>query len=162
MLDPLDAVNGALSLPRLACRFGDAYAGHMESTRITFMATLVVFLIGSLRGFYWLPLREIATLGLSGAWGILAIATAALVILLPFGWRGRAVLAASSPLALCSVALCGVAFMLYLVGLLYGRVAIVVILFFLTPVWSTLLGRIWMGWAIYSATIWMRSARQSG
>jgi drug/metabolite transporter (DMT)-like permease len=108
----------------------------------------VVFLIGSLWGFYWLPVREIAQLGLSGAWGVLAIATAALVILLPFGWRGRTRLAASSPLALCSVGLCGVAFMLYSVGLLYGRVAIVVILFFLTPVWSTLLGRLWMGWAI--------------
>ena len=120
----------------------------MQTARVTSLATLMVFSIGSIWGLYWLPVREIAELGLSGAWGILAIATAALVVLLPFGWRGRARLAGSSPLALCSVALCGVAFMLYSVGLLYGRVAIVVILFFLTPVWSTLLGRIWMGWPI--------------
>jgi len=120
----------------------------MDNARTTFWATLLVLLIGTSWGLYWLPVREIASLGLSGAWGVLAILTAGLVVLAPFAWRARALLAASSPLALCSVALCGVAFMLYSVGLLYGRVAIVVILFFLTPVWSTLLGRLLMGWAI--------------
>ena len=148
MIDPTCAVNGLCVLVLWSLGGGLVMQVFMGTARTTFIATLLVFLIGSLWGLYWLPVREIAQLGLSGAWGILAIATAALVILLPFGWRGRAMLAASSPLALCSVALCGVAFMLYSVGLLYGRVAIVVILFFLTPVWSTLLGRIWMGWAI--------------
>ena len=148
MIDPLCAVNGLW-----ACgdwRRAKWLRMHvtMDSARTSLTATLLVFLIGSLWGFYWLPVREIAELGLSGAWGVLAIATAALVIMVPFGWQGRGRLAASSPVALFSVALCGVAFMLYSVGLLYGRVAIVVILFFLTPVWSTLLGRIWMGWAI--------------
>ena len=51
-----------------------------------------------------------------------------------------------SPLALASIAVGGVAFMLYSVGFVYGRVAIVILLFFLTPVWSTLIGRYVMGW----------------
>lgn len=120
----------------------------MDQARTTFWATVVVFLTGTSWGFYWLPVREIAALGLDGAWGVLAILSAGLMVLAPFGWLGRARLAASSPLALCSVALCGVAFMLYSVGLLYGRVAIVVILFYLTPVWSSVLGRVLMGWPI--------------
>jgi drug/metabolite transporter (DMT)-like permease len=148
MIDRMGMVNGVCAAAHWHLDQGLGMQVFMDASRTTFLATLMVFSIGSLWGLYWLPVREIAKLGLSGAWGILAIATAALVILVPFGWRGRARLAGSSPLALCSVALCGVAFMLYSVGLLYGRVAIVVILFFLTPVWSTLLGRIWMGWVI--------------
>ncbi len=120
----------------------------MEKSRITFWASLIVFATGTGWGLYWLPVRQIAALGLSGAWGVFAIATAALVLLAPFGWRGRAALRAAPPLALASIALCGVAFMLYSVGLNYGRVAIVVILFFLTPVWSTLLGRYLIGWPV--------------
>lgn len=120
----------------------------MEKPRVIFLATVLVFVIGTSWGVYWIPVREIARLGLTGAWGVLAIVTTALLVLLPFGWHGRKRLAASDPLALVSVALCGLAFALYSVGLLYGRVAIVVILFFLTPVWSTLLSRVLLGWPI--------------
>ncbi|WP_375255884.1 DMT family transporter [Yoonia sp.] len=120
----------------------------MEQSRSIFWATILVFAIGTSWGLYWIPVREIAALGLDGAWGVLAITSAALIVLLPFGWRGRKNLARSAPLALVSVALCGMAFLLYSVSLLYGRVAIVVILFFLTPVWSTLLSKILLGWPI--------------
>lgn len=120
----------------------------MDSARTTFVATLIVVATGSLWGFYWMPVRKIAELGLMGAWGTLAIVGAAAVLLAPFGWRGRQALMASSPIALASVALGGFAFLLYSVGFLYGRVAIIVILFFLTPVWSTLIGRYLMGWPI--------------
>ena len=49
-------------------------------------------------------------------------------------------------MAIVSVALGGAAFMFYSVGFAYGRVAIVILLFFLTPVWSTMIGRYVMGW----------------
>ncbi|MCK0094339.1 DMT family transporter [Yoonia sp. F2084L] len=120
----------------------------MDSARTTFIATLVVIATGTLWGFYWMPVRKIAELGLTGAWGTLAIVAAAAMLLAPLGWRGRRALMASHPIALASVALGGLAFLLYSVGFLYGRVAIIVILFFLTPVWSTLIGRYLMGWPI--------------
>lgn len=53
---------------------------------------------------------------------------------------------ASSPLTLLAIALGGAAFALYSIGFVYGRVAIIVLLFFLTPVWSTLIGRYILGW----------------
>jgi drug/metabolite transporter (DMT)-like permease len=40
----------------------------------------------------------------------------------------------------------GGAFALYSIGFVYGRVALVILLFFLTPVWSTLIARYVMGW----------------
>lgn len=120
----------------------------MDSIRTTFFATLVVIGTGVIWGFYWLPVRAIAELGLTGAWGTLAIVSAATLLLLPLGWRGRHALAASDPIALIAVALGGFAFFLYSVGFLYGRVAVIIILFFLTPVWSTLIGHYVMGWLI--------------
>jgi drug/metabolite transporter (DMT)-like permease len=96
--------------------------------------------------------RRLGELGLGGAWGTLAIVASAALLLLPFAVKARARLKRAHPVALASIALGGTAFVLYSVGLLYGRVAIVILLFFLTPVWSTLLARYVMGWP----TPWLR------
>jgi drug/metabolite transporter (DMT)-like permease len=122
--------------------------------RTTALATSFVVATGSLWGLYWLPVRRLAELGLAGAWGTLAIVAAAAVLLAPLALRHPRDLARCDPLGLASVALGGVAFTLYSVGFLYGRVAIVVLLFFLTPVWSTLLARYLLGWP----TPWLRLA----
>jgi drug/metabolite transporter (DMT)-like permease len=116
----------------------------MRNTNLA--ATLIVILSGTLWGFYWLPVRVLAGLGLSGAWGTLLIVAAAVLLLSPFAYQSRHLLRRADRLGLASVALGGLAFALYSVGLLYGRVAIIVILFFLTPVWSTLIGHFAMGW----------------
>lgn len=118
----------------------------MDDLRITRLATGMVFMIGALWGFYWVPVREIAALGLEGVWGTVAIAAAGVLALAPFGLR-RGLLGADR-LGLGATALGGFAFVLYSVSFLYGDVAVVVILFFLTPVWSTVLGRLLMGWPI--------------
>jgi drug/metabolite transporter (DMT)-like permease len=126
----------------------------MRPDRITTLATLSVLLTGTLWGLYWVPVRRLAELGLEGAWGTLAIVAAGTVLLVPFAWRARATLITANRIGLASVALGGFAFALYSIGFLYGRVAIIVILFFLTPVWSTLIGRFVMGWP----TSWTRIA----
>ncbi|SHF45529.1 Permease of the drug/metabolite transporter (DMT) superfamily [Modicisalibacter ilicicola DSM 19980] len=118
----------------------------MQNERTTLLATLIVIGTGALWGFYWLPVRRLEELALPGAWGTLAIVTAAALFLAPLAIRRRRRLASADPLALASFALGGAAFVLYSVGLVYGRVAIVILLFFLTPVWSTLIGRYVMGW----------------
>ncbi|MBK1695932.1 DMT family transporter [Rhodovibrio salinarum] len=126
----------------------------MHASRTTTLATLFVVATGSLWGFYWLPVRRLAELGLSGAWGTLAIVATAAVVLSPCAVRARQRLVHGDPVALAATALGGVAFVLYSTGLVYGRVAIVILLFFLTPVWSTLLARYVMGWT----TPWLRLA----
>lgn len=118
----------------------------MSSTRTSLLAGAFVVVTGSLWGIYWIPVRRVAELAVPGGWGTLAIVATAALLLAPFGIRNRRRLAQSSPLALAAVALGGAAFVLYSAGLVYGRVAIVILLFYLTPVWSTLIGRYWMGW----------------
>ncbi|MBS8261337.1 DMT family transporter [Roseibium polysiphoniae] len=118
----------------------------MHDDRTKLLATVIVFATGSLWGFYWLPVRQLTEMGLPGAWGTLAITAAAVVILAPaaiVNWRH---IIRSNRVANVSLALGGVAFTLYSVGFVYGRVAIIILLFFLTPVWSTLIGRYVMGW----------------
>ena len=118
----------------------------MHGDRTTFLASLIVVATGALWGLYWLPVRRLAELDLPGPWGTLAIVGATAVLLAPVAFARRRRLTSAGPVTLVSVALGGVAFALYSIAFVYGRVAIVILLFFLTPVWSTLIGRYVMGW----------------
>ncbi len=118
----------------------------MQTDKTILAATAIVFVTGTLWGLYWIPVRQLEALGLPGAWGTAAITAAAALILLPVALRNRRAIAAADPVALVSLALGGAAFALYSIGLVYGRVAIIILLYFLTPVWSALIGRYVMGW----------------
>ncbi|MHA6326058.1 DMT family transporter [Roseivivax sp. CAU 1753] len=118
----------------------------MQNDRETALATAVVIATGSLWGIYWVPVRQLEGAGLPGAWGTFAIALAAALVLLPGAIRRRRALSAADPVALAFLVLGGAAFALYSIGLVYGRVAIIILLFFLTPVWSTLIARYVLGW----------------
>lgn len=118
----------------------------MSKSAVTLLASAVTLWTGMFWGVYWLPVRALADAGLAGAWGTLAITLAAAVVLLPFALASRRQVVAAHPLALASIAMGGAAFALYSVGFLYGRVAIIILLWFLSPVWSTLIGRYVMGW----------------
>jgi drug/metabolite transporter (DMT)-like permease len=119
---------------------------HISATAVTLLASAATLGTGVFWGVYWAPIRALAEIGLVGAWGTLAIAFAAAGALFPFAMANWRRLAAADPLALGSVALGGAAFALYSVGFLYGRVGIIILLWFLSPVWSTLIGRYMMGW----------------
>lgn len=118
----------------------------MSQDRTSFIASLIVLVTGVLWGFYWLPVRAMVDRGLPGGWGTIAATAVAALVLLPVAWRRRDEIRAAGPVALGSIAVGGAAFALYSIGLVYGRVAIIILLYFLTPVWSTLIARFVMGW----------------
>ncbi|MCX7299449.1 MAG: DMT family transporter [Rhodobacterales bacterium] len=118
----------------------------MTTDRHTRRATAIVVATGVFWGFCWLPVRTFTVLGLAGAWGTVAITLAAVLLLIPFAVTYRRQIASAGPVALASIALGGAAFALYSIGFVYGRVAFIILLWFLTPVWSTLIGRFIMGW----------------
>ncbi|MGM0982423.1 MAG: DMT family transporter [Pseudomonadota bacterium] len=118
----------------------------MQPDQRTFLASAIVLATGVLWGVYWLPVRALGEMGLAGAWGTAAITAATVAILLPAAIRDRRQLVRTPPIVLVSIALGGAAFALYSIGFLYGRVAIIILLWFLSPVWSTLIGRYLMGW----------------
>ena len=110
------------------------------------LPTLIVIITGVVWGGYWIPVRALEATGLTGAWGSFAVVLAALCVLAPLALP--AFRAGRVPWASAGVMfLGGFAFIMYSVGFVYGRVAIIILLFFLTPVWSTLIARFVMGWA---------------
>jgi drug/metabolite transporter (DMT)-like permease len=118
----------------------------MKSDRITLIASAITLATGVIWGLYWLPVRALADRGFTGAWGTLVITLGALVVLAPGAYARRHDIARSPKFALFSIALGGAAFALYSIGFLYGRVALIILLWCLTPVWSTLIARFIMGW----------------
>ena len=114
----------------------------------TTLASAIVLITGIFWGIYWIPVREIAAIGLDGAWGTGAITLAAMLFLLPLVWAGRGALRAANLLGVAAVMLGGAAFALYSIGFLYGKVALVVLLWFFSPVWSVLIAKYLLRWQV--------------
>lgn len=96
-------------------------------------------------GTFWIPLRQLHEAGLSDATATTASFALCLLLLLPVGLvRWRRLLAGGWPVALAGLCMAlGIA--LYAEGLVRGQVARVILLFYLAPVWSVLLGRVMLG-----------------
>lgn len=96
-------------------------------------------------GTMWIPMRHMEAAGLAGAPAPVFGFLACLLLLLPYGLiNARRILEGGWPVAVagCFTAL---TIALYAEGLVRGEVARVILLFYLTPVWSTLWGRLLLG-----------------
>jgi len=90
-------------------------------------------------GLYWLPLRQVEQAGVAGLWAPLSIAVVAgAPLLLPLLRGGRRTRADWRDLALMGLLLGG-AYALYAASFMLTEVVRVVLLFYLAPVWGTLL-----------------------
>ncbi len=96
-------------------------------------------------GIVWYPLRWLDTQGINGVWSTFLLFATALIAGLPWLWRGRHDII-KHPLLLACIALangwCNTSFIL---AVLDGTVVRVMLLFYLSPVWAVLLGRIILG-----------------
>ena len=100
---------------------------------------------GAMWGFYWVPVRALGQAGLDGAWLGLLIYLACLALLVPFLLLNLRALLAHWKVLLLSGLFTGAAFGLYTTSLSYTEVAKSILLFYLTPVWGTLLGLVFLG-----------------
>ena len=96
-------------------------------------------------GLYWIPVRWFLDLGLTGSWSGIVMFVAALLALLPFLWRERGVLASRWRALILSGMFTGAAFSMYSTSLVYTEVVRSILLFYLTPIWGTLLGIMFLG-----------------
>lgn len=113
------------------------------STRYAKTAHSVAVLVPVMWGLYWIPARYVEAAIGAGVWGTVYAVLVACIVLAPAAWYYRASLYTTNRLALASTALGGTSFALYAAGLLYGNVVVVVVLYYLTPVWSVLIARLW-------------------
>lgn len=109
---------------------------HARGTAWPTTGLLVAALIS---GLYWLPLRHLERVGITGLWATVAIAlVAGLPLMLPlFRWRKRT-LTEWRDLTLIGLLLGG-AYAFYAASLVLTDVVRAVLLFYIAPVWGTLL-----------------------
>jgi drug/metabolite transporter (DMT)-like permease len=101
--------------------------------------TGAVALSAALWGLWWLPLRALSEAGLSGPAVNAALYGIASGVLLPLFWRRRRRLAEGGLLLLGAGGLFGAALVSWNLALIQGEVVRVTLLFYLAPVWATLL-----------------------
>lgn len=93
-------------------------------------------------GTFWIPLRMLESSGLAGGAATTVSLFLGAALLLPLAlWRSRALFRLGRAGVMAGFLL-ALALALYAEGLLRGQVARVTLLFYLTPVWSVLLGRL--------------------
>ncbi len=108
------------------------------------LPTLGVALASVIWGVYWIPLRYLQSLGLEGIWPTLGTFLLGVAVLGPVAVLRRRQLAEGG-LGLMITGLCvGAAFATYATALLLTEVVRALLLFYLSPVWSTLLGLLFL------------------
>jgi len=115
----------------------------MESHRT--LATLSLLLGATLWGVIWYPMRLLEGAGLSGLWLTLILYGTALVASLPRTWRGFAEFRLSPGLAALLMLAAGWTNIAFVEAVLGGNILRVLMLFYLSPLWATLLGWWWLG-----------------
>jgi len=110
----------------------------------TTRASIILVVGGMMWGLYWIPVRFFFDLGLPGPWPGIAMYCSALVVLVPLLWSQRQVLVLQWRDLVFSGMFTGAAFSLYSISLVYTDVVRSILLFYLTPIWGTMLGLIFL------------------
>lgn len=104
-------------------------------------------------GLYWFPLRTIEATGITGSWSIVFFNACPLFVLMPLLlFQLRSLAAVFWPTVLAGL-LIGLAFTLYATGLVETTIVRATLLYYLTPVWSTLIGVLWLSEKLTMARI---------
>lgn len=111
-------------------------------------AKLACAYAGAAWGLFWIPLRALEDVNITGAWPsvlFFLVPTAIVAPILIFRWRQ--IVRGGIRSQLIGI-LCGVAIAIYANSVIYTEVVRAMLLYYMTPVWSILLARIMLGEAI--------------
>lgn len=106
--------------------------------------SIIVFLAAAVWGLYWVPIRGLEQLGVMGPWSVAYFNACPLLVLVPALIYWRHTLNVQVLPAVLAGAILGVGLALYATGLVATSVVRATLLFYLTPIWSTLIGMIWL------------------
>lgn len=108
---------------------------------------------GALWGLYWIPVRYLDAREFGAVWLTLGVFLAGLVLLAPVLLRWPGARAALTPRMLLTGLLTGGAFILYSIAIAHTEVVAAILLFYLSPVWATALGRFVLGERLTGARV---------
>ncbi len=121
----------------------------MQSSPVPVMKTetqakLACAFAGVVWGIFWIPLRAMDQAGITGAWATATMYLCPFLLLLPvIAWRWRRMLRGGVGLQVTGM-VTAASLVLYADALIYTEVIRAMLLYYLTPVWSTLLARIYL------------------
>lgn len=118
---------------------------YVTAIRTETLAMGTVAASGALWGLFWIPLRAVGAAGIDGVWAIVLFQLLPACLLLPLvvlRWRGIA--GAGWTLHVAGL-FAGSALVLYAGSLVFTEVVRALLLFYMTPLWSTFLARIVLG-----------------
>jgi len=100
---------------------------------------------GAIWGIFWIPVRAINDAGIHGMWSSAIWFAVPTFLLLPLAiYRWRCIKAGGFDLQVTTL-LSGIALLFYTLAFLYTDVVRAMLLYYLTPVWSTLLAAVILG-----------------
>lgn len=111
-----------------------------ESTNQRLRGALSILFGAGVWGLFWIPLRYLANFGIEGMWAVAATLAVPLALALPFMFR-RLIKRCDSSFVFLGICI-GSSVVLYFGGVLFSDVVRVIFLFYMLPIWTTLLGRL--------------------
>lgn len=115
----------------------------MPANAIPRLLPVASILLGaSLWGVIWYPLRLLEAGGFAGVWLTLTLYATAFVASLPFTWRALPEFARRPWLLLLLMLAAGWTNIAFVEAVLQGNILRVLLLFYLSPLWAVILGRI--------------------
>ena len=115
------------------------------STSLEFKAKLACLYAGAVWGLFWIPLRALEEAGINGLWITVVYFLIPTICLIPVVLlRWHHVKKGGISLQLTTM-LSGGALLLYSTSIVYTDVVRAILLFYLTPIWATILARIFLG-----------------
>ena len=105
----------------------------------------VIAISGALWGLYWIPVRHLEDRGVGVVWMTLGLFLVALAMFVPVLVRHPPARAVFTPRMLVTGLLTGGSFVLYSFSIVLTEVVTAILLFYLSPVWATVLGRLLLG-----------------
>lgn len=135
---------------------------NTQHTTHNSLAVVALLFSSSLWGIIWYPLRWLNEAGMSAVWSSLVMYIAAGILVLPFLFK-QTIFNASNRRDLVFLALAaGITNIAFLVALTEGEVMRVMLLFYLSPIWSVLLSRWWLKEHLSSPAIAMLILAMTG
>ena len=115
------------------------------STSVEFKAKLACLYAGAVWGLFWIPLRALEDAGINGLWITVVYFLIPTICLIPIVLsRWQHVKQGGISLQLTTM-MSGGALLLYSTSIVYTDVVRAMLLFYLTPIWATILARIFLG-----------------
>ena len=106
--------------------------------------SLIIVVSSCAWGLYWLPLRSIEQSGIVGSLSIVLVNSCPLIILVPLIFFNLDKLKKYPKPIFFAGIMIGAAFTFYANGLVQTSVIRATLLFYLSPIWSTIIGIIWL------------------